>query len=79
MGLMFGGCAIAAVFWERSIVFRIAPLIAALLIALMVIAFHEVEPTLAGYAEVLLGFLFGGAILNFAIWIQCRHTNDDSF
>ena len=75
MGLVFGGCAIAAVFWERSIVFRIAPLIAALLVALMFIALHEVEPTFARYAEILLGFLFGGAILNLAVWIQCRDTN----
>lgn len=75
MGLVLGGCAIAAVFWERSIVFRIAPLIAALLVALMFIALNEVEPTFARYAEILLGFLFGGAILNLAVWIQCRDTN----
>ena len=75
MGLALSSCAVAAVFWERSIVLRVAPLFAALLVALVFIALNEVEPTFARYAEIFLGFLFGGAILNLAVWIQCRETD----
>ncbi len=74
IGLILAGSAIGAAFWDRGVVFRFAPLIASLLVALMFIALNEVEPRLARYVEIFLGFLFGGAILNFAVWIECRES-----
>ena len=77
IGLILAGSAIGAAFWDRGAVFRFAPLIATLLMALMFIALNEIEPTLARYAEIFLGFLLAGAILNFAIWIQCRDSKSE--
>lgn len=67
---------IGALFWDKKPILRLSPVFVSILLGFVYFPVRGIEPDAGQLAETVLGFLFGGSIINLGLWAECRGTED---
>ena len=67
---------IGALYWDKKPILRLLPAFVSILLGFVYFPLRGIDPNPSQLAEVVLGCLLGGAIINLGLWVECRGTDD---
>lgn len=67
---------IGALFWDKKPILRLSPVLVSILLGFLYFPARGIDPDAGQLAEMVLGCIFAGSIINLGLWVECRGTRD---